>query len=265
VSSGSTRSLFWSLWAQGEVVYALVLRETRTRFGDHQMGYLWALLEPIIMILTFYILFEFADRDAPPGMDLFTFVSTGILPYLLFSSSVSRVADSISGNRALLFYPQVRPLDLVFARMSLEFLTYGIIFLILMFSHAVWMEQFSIDSALMVLFGLILASLLGSTVGLIFCAMAQFSKVADRARGPLMRPLFWISGLFFTAHELPSGIRELALYNPVLHVVEVVRSGWFPSYKDTYVDSFYVLSWILVFTLLGLTLERVVRRRIEVT
>ena len=123
---------FDALMGTFEVVHALALRETRTRFGAHKLGYLWALVEPTLMILTFYILFALASRAAPTGMTLFSFIATGIIPYLLFANTVKRVAEAINGNKALLFYPQVNPIDLVIARVFLEFTTYVGVFLVLM-------------------------------------------------------------------------------------------------------------------------------------
>ena len=50
------------LLPQLRVVQAIALRETRTRFGAHQLGYLWALVEPVLWILTFYGLFTVASE-----------------------------------------------------------------------------------------------------------------------------------------------------------------------------------------------------------
>ena len=102
-------------------------------------------------------------------------------------------------------------------------------------------------------------------MGLVFCGLSQLSNVADRARGPFLRPFFWISGIFFAANSLPDEVRPALLYNPVLHPVELIRDGWYPSYAATHADIPYVLLWILGLFLVGLSLEIVVRRRIEVT
>jgi capsular polysaccharide transport system permease protein len=253
------------LVAQGEVVHALILRETRTRFGAHQLGYLWAVVEPLLLILTFYILFVVANRQLPEGMDAMSFVATGVIPYNLFSNSLNRVSQSIAGNRALLFYPQVRPIDLAIARSLLEVATYCAVFVVLMTAHGLYIQTFEIDSALKTVAGFMLAGVLGSTAGLVFCTLGQLSNAVDRIRGPIIRPLFWISGIFFAVSELPDRARDVMLYNPVLHVTELVRSGWFTSYESQYVDHSYVLGWCLVLAFVGLSLERVVRRRIELS
>jgi capsular polysaccharide transport system permease protein len=250
---------------QTQVVHALVLRETRTRFGAQQLGYLWALLEPLSLIITFYVVFTVANRRMPPGMDTMSFVATGVVPYSLFANSLNRVSQSIAGNKALLFYPQVRPIDLVFARWALEAATYVAVFIVLMTGHSLYRQTFSIDSTLTTVAGFAFASLLGTTAGLVFCTLAEFSNAVDRIRGPLIRPLFWISGVFFSAGELPPEARKVLLYNPILHATEMVRSGWYVGYESPYVDVPYVLMWILVLAFAGLSLERMVRRRIELS
>jgi capsular polysaccharide transport system permease protein len=126
-------------------------------------------------------------------------------------------------------------------------------------------QELAIAEPLLIVLGFVFVCLLGTGLGLVFCGLSQLSNVADRARGPIMRPFFWCSGIFFAANGLSDGVRPLLLHNPVLHAVELVRGGWYPSYDAIYVDIPYVLLWILGLFLVGLTLEIVVRRRIEVT
>jgi capsular polysaccharide transport system permease protein len=250
---------------QLRVVHALILRETRTRFGMHRLGYIWALLEPIIWIMTFYGLYTIGGRVAPNGMDIIAFLATGIVTYEVFAKTADRGAAAIAANKAMLFYPHVHPLDLSISRAALEISTYVTVFLILVGTHALVIQSWSIDSALRTAMGLGLAGLLGASLGLLFCSLAVVATVVDRIRGPLMRPLFWVSGLFFTANGLPSDVRKAMLYNPVMHCIEIVRDGWFPSYHADYASANYVLLWVIGLSFFGLTLERAVRTRVEVT
>tara|TARA_R110000868_G_scaffold180804_1_gene421490 strand:+ start:376 stop:1197 length:822 start_codon:yes stop_codon:yes gene_type:complete len=264
-SKGEAATLGRALLGQLNVINALVLRETRTRFGKHQLGYAWALLEPALMILTFLAMFAIAKRKTTAGMDTFAFLATGIVPYLLFAKTTVQVSQAINGNKGLLFYPQVKPMDVVFARVALEFCTYVAVFMLLMGANVLLRQDLAISDPLLIVQGFALASLLGMSLGLVFMGLGQLSNATDRARGPLMRPFFWVSGLFFTAESLPAQYREMVLHNPVLHVTELVRSGWFPSYTDEYTNISYGLLWVLGLSFVGLTLEVLTRRRIEVT
>jgi capsular polysaccharide transport system permease protein len=247
---------------QLQVIHALVLRESRTRYGTHQLGYVWALLEPLFWVLTFYGLFYFRNRNLPYGMDIVSFITTGIIPYLLFRETLSKSLSAIPANKSLLFYPQIRPLDLIIARSSLEIVTLVTVFVIIMGGHSLYVSELRIDNLLHVLLGFMLASLLGAALGIFFSSLSVYSNMVDRIVPLMMRPLFFISGLFFTANELPAQVREILVWNPVLHVVELVRDGWFNTYHAQYIDFSYLLSWIIGFAYAGLVLERLARRRL---
>jgi capsular polysaccharide transport system permease protein len=251
---------------QLHVVHALILRETRTRFGQHQLGYLWALLEPMIWIGTFAGLYTVAQRRVPAGMDIVGFLATGVVTYQLFSSCAGKVSEAINGNRALLFYPQVQPLDLAIARLVLEAATLITVFTLIVGLNMLAMHDVvGADDLLRVAMGLTLAALLGGSLGLFLCMLGVLSGAVERLRGPLMRPLFWISGLFFTVEDLPPHARDLALINPVLHCVELVRSGWYHSYRAPHASPSYILMIALTLMFVGLLLERAVRHRVELS
>ena len=249
--------------SQLAVVNALILRETRTRFGRNRLGYLWAVIEPVLVTFTFYAVLKISKRELPAGLSTFAFVATGVLPYTLFSNSISRVAEAVNGNKPLLYYPQVRPLDLVIARSLLEAATFVAVFILVMGTNALVSQELAVHDVLLVIVGMAAASALGTSLGLVFCGLAQISPLVDRARGPLLRPLFWISGIFFTADMVPASTREEFLWNPMFHVTEMTRAGWFASHDPTSVDGGYVLWWIGGMTLAGLLFERWVRRRID--
>jgi capsular polysaccharide transport system permease protein len=257
-------SLARGAFVQFQVVRALILRETRTRFGEHQLGYLWAVIEPLIWIVTFWGVYEISHRRISHGLESVSFLATGILTYELFSRNVARIGDAINGNKALLFYPQVQPIDLVWARATLESATLVSVFMIVMGGVALFRGELpQVDDVLCTMLGLALAALLGTTLGLVLCMLGVLSNVVDRLRGPLLRPLFWASGLFYTLDDVPKVAQDLLVYNPVLHAVELVRDGWFTTYESPRAEPAYVVIFILAFGALGMLLERIVRRRIE--
>jgi len=258
-------SLAKGLQAQLQVIHALVLRESRTRYGAHQLGYIWALIQPLFWVLTFYGIFYLTDRPVHYGMDIVSFITTGVIPFLVFRETLGQSLNAVSANKALLFYPQIRPLDLVIARVSLEMVTLVTVFVIIMGGHALYLGELRIDSLLTVMGSLLLAGALGAALGIFFGALSVYSQVVNRIVPIMSRPLFFISGLFFTVNELPMHVRDILLWNPVLHCVEMLRDGWFESYHAHYVNVPYVLSWILGFAYSGLVLERLARRRLELS
>jgi capsular polysaccharide transport system permease protein len=196
-------------------------------------------------------------------MSPIAFIATGLLPYNLFSGARGKVQAAVSSNKSLLFYPQIFPLDLAIARTILEIGTMTAVFAILVGGNAAWEHSLKIHNLLLTLGALVLAGLLGAGLGLCISTASLYWKSTDQITSPLLRPLFFTSGIFFTANDLPTPALNVLKYNPVLHVIEMVRTGWFPSYTSRVADPGYAIWWTLGVGLLGLTLERIGRARIE--
>ncbi|MBN2714692.1 MAG: ABC transporter permease [Deltaproteobacteria bacterium] len=247
---------------QVHVIHALILRETRTAFGQHKLGYIWALASHGFFIGIFAAMFVFANRSVPSGMDVIGFLCTGFLTYNLFMGTQGKAKTAVKANVSLLYYPQVHPLDLVAARCLLEIATVMVAFFLFMFANTIYTQHFPLDSALLTLAGLFLAALLGSALGLCTNSLCVLWPTMEQLIGPLLRPLFWISGLFFSIAEIPLFAREALLWNPVLHVIEMTRDGWFKTYNYKFYSFSYVIYWILGLTVLGLITERLNRNKV---
>jgi capsular polysaccharide transport system permease protein len=122
-----------------------------------------------------------------------------------------------------------------------------------------------VDDPLLVILGLLLAGALGGSFGAALCSLTVYSNSVDKVANALLRPMMFMSGTFFALEDMPPQLADYLVFNPMLHVVELVRDGWFPTYTSTRVNAWYPSIWIGGFTILALTLERVVRPKLQVT
>lgn len=243
------------------VIWALMLRETRTRYGKSKVGYIWAIVEPLFQIGIFWLLFHLRGSGVA-GMSIPIFLLTGFLPWGLFSNIVQRSVSAVDGNRALLTYPQVTPLDIIIARTTLESATSIVVALVLLVSFALAGYSFEVHDP-----GLVLQSLgslvtLGLGLGLCLSSMAVFLPSTGKVVGFIMRPLFFTSGLFFAANFLPFWVQKLLLLNPMLHVIEYIRAGFFSNYTPQLATLTYPFGLGVIFMAFGLLVERYSRNKI---
>lgn len=77
----------------------------------------------------------------------------------------------------------------------------------------------------------------------------------------MLRPLFFISGTFFSINDMPHSVQPLLLWNPLLHIFELMRSCFSPHYNASLVSLEYAALWALLLLTLGMLMLRANWRR----
>lgn len=248
-----------ALIIQMRVIGALILREIRTRYGHSKIGFAWALLEPITHIAVLSMIFISIGRTPPVGNSMIPFFATGILPFLLFRNLSDSVTSALDANRALLTYPIVKEVDTLFARAMLELAT-SVLVMMIVYSLLFCFGIGPLPARLSAMAGAMLSlALLGFGVGTINSVILQRMPSWKNVYNLLTRPLFFISGVFFTIDTLPAKVKDILLWNPILHGVEWMRYGYYVNFRGTSFDANYIMAWGLGATVLGLVVERVHR------
>lgn len=254
-----------ALVIQGNVLCALLLREIRTRFGRNRLGYLWALLGPVANVLILMVIFGVLGRLAPPGVDFAVFLITGIVPWFMLQSTITRSMKAIDGNRGLLVYPRVKPLDLVLARSLLEAATFSVVFVLLLVLAASFGLQAAPARPLLAVGAFLAVSLLAAGLGAAAAALQAVVPSVEQLMGLLLRPLYFLSGIFFSAELVPEPYRGYLLLNPLLHANELMRAGFFRTSDGHLAEPGYLMAWVAGALFAGLTMQRAFRRWVTVT
>ena len=247
------------LAVQARVIGALVLRETRSRFGRSQLGYLWAIAEPLLYIVSLALLFDAISRHSPFGPSVALFFATGLLPYQLYNRIASSLTSAFDANEALLAYPIVKPVDTLIARALLELATAALV-MILLFGGLIIFTGAPEPAALHIMvLAMIGLSLNGFGLGTINAVIAKPFPSWRQIYDVASRPLMLVCGVFFTLDTLPPGAREVISYIPIAHGLELFRSGYYSGYRSTVMDVGYLFVCGLMLCLIGLAAERLMR------
>lgn len=245
------------------VVSALMQRQARVRFGHRKLGYLAAILQPLVG-LALMMFFMTVIRNRQPGdMPLALFLMTGLVAWQVFNSVWGSMERASRASQALLVFPRVTPFDVRVALLMFDFITEFII--LVTFSVILLTIDFEvyIENPLQVLAGVGVLFLLATGVGMITEVLSSFWRIGvQMARIPLNRILFLTSGIFFSAHDLPPALREYALFNPLLHVIEYIRNGAETSFPLTDANIEYPIAVGMILLLTGLVLESRFRARL---
>lgn len=237
---------------------ALFIRELQTRFGRYRLGYLWALIEPLSHIVVLSALFSVVrDRQAFFDVPFPVFFATGVLSFFLFQKTVLTSLNSIRVNDGLFGYRQVKPIDAIVVRASLE----ALVSLCSMFVLALlgaWVFDFRVIpiDPLKTLLVVLLLIFLGLGVGLFVAILGAISEELGKFVPTLMRPLYFLSGIFFPLEVIPQQYHSYLLWNPMLHGVEQFRAAFIVGYPAVNTSLYYVFLWALLSLFFGLVVYR---------
>src|SRR5947209_15817955 len=94
------RQLLCEIRTNRELIWALALKELRVRYKRSALGFLWALLNPLLMMIILTMVFSTVMRV--PVHDYPIFLISTLLPWTFFSQSLAYAVESIVGNGDLL-------------------------------------------------------------------------------------------------------------------------------------------------------------------
>ena len=261
----SVHSSAWlrSAGVQARVIHALVLREANVKFARHRLGYLWAFVEPAAYVAVFTLILSLGGRSLPAGMPAVPFFVTGVIPFFLFREVASATLGGVTANKALLVYPQVSAFDVMIARALLDIATMIVVFSIVLAATRAFGVDFRIERPIEAFGWLIAMGLAGFGFGAACGALEPLFPAVQRVvPAVVLRPLFWISGVFFTSDMLPPTLRDMALLNPLLHMTDLMRSAFFHEYESQYASPSHALFALLVVVFIACLLHRALRRHI---
>jgi capsular polysaccharide transport system permease protein len=249
-----------ALLVQFRVIATLTLRETRATFGSSHLGYLWAIVQPLASISLLVLLFYLIGRQAPFGESLALFFATAILTLELYNKLSVSLMRAFTSNKALLTYPMITQTDTLFSRLALISLTFIIINLVY-YSALIALGLASLPAhPELIILAFAGTCAFGFGVGTINAILYQRNPSWQYVEKIFSRPLFFLSGVFYIPSRLPPEAIEILKWNPILHFVELTRTGYYSNYESD-VLSFSYPFWLTVFLIsFGFFLERITRK-----
>ena len=200
-------------------------------------------------------------RLAPYGDNTALFFGTGLVPYMSYLYISRFMMVSVQHTRPLLAFPIVKIPDLLFAGAILEVLSSCCSISVL----AVVLTAFGVDvvplNPAQAAFALCAAMFLGLAFGVVKSLLLLANPVWMTVSSLFNIFLYVTSGIFFVPSALPSQLQFYLFFNPLLHIIEWMRSAYYEGYGIELLDKRYPVGFAAILLFLGLVIERVFRGR----
>lgn len=223
------------------VLFALVMRELAAEDSRASLGFFWLILEPVGALVLMTLVFSLVARTPPLGTNFPLFYVTGLLPFQMYTQINTKSSTAVRFSKPLLGFPAVTAVDAILARCIVS-ITLNVMIFAVMITILIWSYGLNV----IVDYGrlaesLALSALLGVGIGVFNVVPFLASPTYANIWGILNRPMMLLSGVIFLHDEMTPWIQDWLWWNPVVHVVGMMRQAFYPSYSGTYVTATYVI------------------------
>ena len=222
----------------------------------------WLFVEPAGQLAILIILFSFIGRTPAYGTSMALFLLTGIAMLNFFQVGSGMVMQAMLGaNNKLRLAPVGVYHDAIASSVFKLITALGYTSLLLI---GVWYVQGTDvvpKHPLIAAQAFLWCTLACFGWGMIRAYATKFLPLLERTYATVSRGLIFVSGVFFVPSFMPPQIRDLLFYNPILHIIELLRLGMYDQYPTIIYSPLYLQLFALGSTALGAGL--IWRRRDE--
>jgi len=241
--SSSMRATVSGVFRARELLLALTVANLRLRYRRAMLGFFWSLLNPLLVMCIFTLVFSFLLRFGIKDYPLFFLA--GFLPWLFLANVLSESANVFPSHEALIkkacFARAVLPVSVVLANL-VHFLLSLTVFLPFLF----WMgrpvtAQFALLPLAIVLE---LAFVLG--LGLFLATLNVFCRDVGQMLNILLMLWMYVSPVFYPVSMVPPEYMGFYRINPMVPLLELYRAALLGEALPPAWDIGYVLLWAVI-------------------
>lgn len=210
--------------------FNLLRRDLRSRFVGSISGWLWLLVNPLLLLSIYGIVFGVIFRArAPEGLDVpfIAWLAVGMWPWLAFSDAIQRASESIPQHAALISkVPIRRELLTLSAGLSAALLQYaGYLFVLL--AIALLGTRIELSGLPAALITLVTITVLAAALGLVASALRVFVRDVQQLLPTLLMLWFFATPILYAPELIPQPLRDWIWLNPMAGLVGDLRAAWF--------------------------------------
>jgi len=219
----STVRALWSAWGFRDYILASVKRDFASKYLGTQLGWFWAVAQPLALIAIYTLVFAQVMKPALPGHDspwsYSIFLCSGLLVWQLFSEILSRSVGIFVHNANLLKKVNVPRFSLPAIVALSSIANFLVVFgLFLGFLTLIGAFPGGVVAAIVPLLAIVVALALG--LGVLFGTVNVFYRDIEQSATLLVSFWFWLTPIVYPARALPSWLEQSLAWNPMWPIVQ---------------------------------------------
>ena len=212
-------------WNYRELLWVLTERDVKVRYKQTVLGFAWAIIQPVMLMVVFSIFFGHLAKMPSDGLPYPVFVYAGLLPWTFFANAISSSAASLIGSSNLVskvYFPRlIIPLASVGGGL-VDFVIAAAVLLAMMLFYGIGWSAHLVAAPLLIGGVVFIALGVGVWLSALTVSYRDFRYVV-----PFLVQ-FWMfaTPVVYPASLAPAEWRWLLFVNPMAGFVEGFRSAF---------------------------------------
>ena len=219
-----------TFWRYNGLLKELVARDLKVKYRRSVLGYIWSILNPLLMMVVISIVFSHMFRFDIENYPMY--LLTGQIIYTFYSESTNFAMNSIISNASLIRKVHVPKYIFPLAKVLSSFvnLLFSMVAIVIMMvitgtpvTPAFFLFPFPLFYMLLLCIG----------VGLIMSVLAVYFRDMLHLYGVFLTALMYLTPIFYPTAAVPQSALQLLKLNPLYHLVDMFRNvflyGTFPT------------------------------------
>jgi len=198
---GDVVSVFRELWHYRDLLRSLVSRDLAVRYRRSALGFVWSLLNPLLMMLVFTIVFQVVKPQSVRNYPLF--VLAGMLPWNFLAGAISGATRSVTGNAHLIdkvYFPrEILPLSVVIANLVNFLLSLAVFLPLALLLGARW-NGWIFALPLVILIEVMIVT----GISMMLAALNVFYRDTEQVLEVALTAWFFLTPVFYELELLPN-------------------------------------------------------------
>jgi len=214
-------------------LWLLTRRDLRVRYSTSALGYVWSILDPLVMALIYWFVFTQVFQKSVGEDPYIVFLLAALLPWMWFNGTTSDATRAFLREAKLIRSTKI-PRTIWVNRLVLS---KGIEFLAslpVLAAFAIFAGATLHVEVLLFPLAILIQAILTVGVGLIVAPLVVFFRDLERAVKLALRALFYGSPIIYSTADLPEQLHVVAAFNPLSGIFSLYRAAFFPEQLDWY-------------------------------
>lgn len=246
------------------IVHALVLREIMTRFGREHLGFLWLVLEPLLLTSMVMVGMTLLYGTTRNDITIIQLVLSGYSMGSLWRHIISRFIHCFRHNAGLMFHRNVKPIDTILGRFFLE-TTGTLISFFVAYTTLSLMDLIApINDFSLLLGAWYLLACFSFAAAVCLAALCELWEPLEKFIQPLLYVTLPLTGVFYMVHWMPPEYHYVLLMSPLVNAMEMFRAGMIGPSVQTYYHADFVVCVSVFLAAFGFLLMRKAEAHIKI-